>query len=114
MPVLREQTFQILQDGFGGDFGEAVILAAADEGAPDAFAIGGEQKTMLGTHRKPALVQTGTEDGDGFDAEARGEVHGAGVVGDHGVGGLNGGEQARQIEFRQDVRVGHLRFQLLN
>jgi len=59
-------------------------------------------------------VQTGAEDGAGLAAARGGEMHGAGVVGDHGVGGMDGGETARQIEFGEDAGVRHLRFQRLN
>ena len=44
----RLQALQIFEDHFGCDFGEAMVLAAADECAPDAFAIVGVQETVFG------------------------------------------------------------------
>lgn len=101
--LLAEKVFQDFEHRFGRDFGEAMGGAAADEGAPDAFAIFGEQQAMLGADGIPTLFQAGSEDGDGFDVEGSGEVHGAGVVRDHGAGGLDGGEQAGQIEFGENA-----------
>ena len=87
---LNQQAFEIFQDSFGGDFGEAMIFAAADESAPDAFAVFCDKDAALGTDGIPAFVQTGAEDGDGFYSEAGGEMHGAGVVGNGDVGGFDG------------------------
>ena len=111
MPVLPEEAFQVLEHGCGGDFGEAMIGAAADEGTPDAFTIFGDQNPAPGPGGVPSLVQARAEDGDGFDPEAGGEMHRAGVVGNGGIGGFNGGQKLRQSELWENFCARHKCFE---